>query len=233
MINKAKTPAQLENIVLKELRKYGVEEVDFGLDDGLRFDLETAKINTIQLIKLHSRFDSPITGFGIAKLEGDTAGAIFRYDDKIKECFLALDRKAVANEHQVIREIAGEIKSEHLAIIDKKNYLLQTITHEFGHSFSNYFKHYDLDKYYWNEIKKVKKKYDKAHAEFTDNYWKKKIISEKDYIKERDKYFISDYANTNINEFVAESFAMSELSENPSPYAKEVHDIIVKYFGKR
>ena len=47
-----------------------------------------------------------------------------------------------------------------------------------------------------------------------------------------DSVKISKYSLTNVDEFTAESFADVEVGENPSKYSKEVHSIIVKYFGK-
>lgn len=48
----------------------------------------------------------------------------------------------------------------------------------------------------------------------------------KTYQKEKGKIFISDYARTNLPEFVAESFRMYKHSNSPSPYATQVGKLI-------
>lgn len=47
-----------------------------------------------------------------------------------------------------------------------------------------------------------------------------------------DEIHISDYAQKNISEFIAESFAMVETSPTVSPFAKQVYDIIMKELGR-
>ena len=57
--------------------------------------------------------------------------------------------------------------------------------------------------------------------------WKiNKAVEKKKSIK------ISDYAAQNPDEFLAESFALHELSEETSPYAEKVMDVVNKYFGR-
>jgi len=45
--------------------------------------------------------------------------------------------------------------------------------------------------------------------------------------------FISLYAETNHHEFVSEAFTSARNSDNPSPYAKEVYEIIKKEYGRK
>jgi len=44
--------------------------------------------------------------------------------------------------------------------------------------------------------------------------------------------FISEYAKKDVHEFCAESFSMVLNNPNPSPYAKEVYDLIIKEINK-
>ena len=54
----------------------------------------------------------------------------------------------------------------------------------------------------------------------------------KESILSNDIRFISSYSVTNIDEFMAESFAMYKLNSLPSQYALRVGKIIDKYFKK-
>jgi hypothetical protein len=51
-------------------------------------------------------------------------------------------------------------------------------------------------------------------------------------INEFEFIHISKYAQKNLDEFVAEGFSSALNSENPSPYAKEILQIINKYYKK-
>lgn len=85
--------------------------------------------------------------------------------------------------------------------------------HEFAHSLSQ--SREKTDPEFWKEIRKIKKEYEgiHGHGDWFD-------------IK------ISDYASKDADEFLAEAFAQAKLSENPSPYAKKVLDVVDKYFKK-
>jgi len=52
----------------------------------------------------------------------------------------------------------------------------------------------------------------------------------KAYREEKAKIYVSDYARTNLNEFVAESFRMYKHSNSPSPYATQVGKLIDKKY---
>ena len=59
----------------------------------------------------------------------------------------------------------------------------------------------------------------------------------KEYYSKEDMYNVNqislgDYASTNIDEFMAESFTEYRLSSNPSKYATLVGKLIDKYFKK-
>ena len=47
------------------------------------------------------------------------------------------------------------------------------------------------------------------------------------------KIYISEYANKSVDEFMAEAFSEAKLSSNPSPYSKQVLEIVDKYFKKK
>ncbi len=111
--------------------------------------------------------------------------------------------------------------------VDEKNLDISTTVHEFGHllALRHQIKSFnapeELIKYY-KELRKI------------NNLYKKEL---KDYYSKDDRYNINqislgDYASTNIDEFMAESFTEYKLSSNPSKYAILVGKLIDKYFKK-
>lgn len=93
------------------------------------------------------------------------------------------------------------------------NQHLGTTAHEFAHSLSQSREKIDPD--FWKDLRKIRKEY-KAEKN-TTNWLKVKI---------------SDYADKDIDEFLAEAFTQAKLAENPSPYALKVLDVVEKYFKK-
>lgn len=85
--------------------------------------------------------------------------------------------------------------------------------HEFAHALSQ--SRGKIDKEFWKEIRTIKKDYDNQRN--TPDWFNVKI---------------SDYASKDVDEFLAEAFTQAKLSDNPSPYSKQVLDIVDKYFKK-
>lgn len=85
--------------------------------------------------------------------------------------------------------------------------------HEFAHALSQ--SKGKIDKEFWKEIRTIKKDYDNQRN--TPDWFNVKI---------------SDYASKDVDEFLAEAFTQAKLSDNPSPYSKQVLDIVDKYFKK-
>ena len=109
---------------------------------------------------------------------------------------------------------------------DLSNVELATLTHEFAHviSIKN---DYAIYKYpemqsFWNEMAKLKRRYRKDV---------KALSLDKNYT-DLNNVYLGDYADANINEFMAEGFAEYKLSSNPTKYAKEIGQLIDKYFKK-
>ena len=111
--------------------------------------------------------------------------------------------------------------------VDEKNLDQATTVHEFAHlmSLRHQIKQFnapvELIKYY-KELRKI------------NNLYKKEL---KEYYSKEDMYNVNqislgDYASTNIDEFMAESFTEYRLSSNPSKYATLVGKLIDKYFKK-
>lgn len=89
--------------------------------------------------------------------------------------------------------------------------------HEFAHGLSQSREKIDADKPFWKEIRKIRRDYLKAK---NSSGW-------------NDDWNISAYAEQDADEFLADSFAMAKLSDNPSPYALRVLEVVDKYFKKK
>lgn len=85
--------------------------------------------------------------------------------------------------------------------------------HEFAHALSQ--SREGMNKDFWKEIRAIKKDYKNNHGK--PNWFDMKI---------------SDYAEKDVDEFLAEAFAQAKLSDKPSPYAARVLETVDKYFKK-
>jgi hypothetical protein len=113
------------------------------------------------------------------------------------------------------RTLSGQ-ENSYFAIVDKINLSKATITHEFAHLFgvnsrkvvqSNQWRSFN------KKLLKLFKEYKSLDIRLSTN-----------------KNFISKYALTNVDEFMAESYSMYMLNSNPSPYAIKVGKLIDEYF---
>jgi hypothetical protein len=109
---------------------------------------------------------------------------------------------------------------------DESNVELATLTHEFAHviSVKNDFAIYKYPqiKSFWDDMAKLKRKYRKDV---------KTLTLDKNYT-DLENVYLGDYADKNLNEFMAEGFAEYKLSSNPTKYAKEIGQLIDRYFKK-
>jgi hypothetical protein len=118
--------------------------------------------------------------------------------------------------------------------VDDENIEISTAVHEFGHVMT-----VDLHKdispkmgNFWKEIRSLKTKYSRElgklikyeHGDTMESLLKKR--------QEAYDLHLGDYASTNLNEFMAESWTEYKLSSNPSKYAVLVGKLIDKYFKK-
>lgn len=111
-----------------------------------------------------------------------------------------------------------------------KNVDLATTYHEFAHTLSQ--SREGMDDAFWKEIKGIRTKYRKALKEIEKSELVDHTIDASQAKAMRKQIFISNYANTDIDEFLAETFAQARLSASPSPFATEVLGVVDKYFKK-
>ncbi len=110
--------------------------------------------------------------------------------------------------------------------VDAKNLQIAVATHEFAHVISSsrasLLNNNTTMLKYWDELKVIQKQ-----------YWQERdLLRSTQDIKQLNKIYLGKYADTNIDEFHAESFMEYKLSANPSKYAKLVGKLIDKNFKK-
>ena len=232
-----------------------LSRVDLG---GL--DVEHAKAVSKALVELDSKWISTLQEVDIVdNLSYGVAGVCTPYKDKWERT--GLDKDLYSRIQYSKREISpasalkyweADIKAfpyNQGSLVDKENYLLQTIYHEYGHSILGgkvserlgtnaevYSKIKKINEKYKREVSKHRKAMQDIEISYAgrDDYYEArgKDPKYKKAQKELSSIFVSKYANESTGEFIAECFANASLCSNPSPYAVEVLETLKQYFGK-
>jgi len=111
--------------------------------------------------------------------------------------------------------------------VDKSNLDVVTTTHEFAHfiAVDELLRAKNVTentKAFFSDLQDLKREYTKELRELNKSGDKKTLF----------KIHLGNYANTNINEFMAEGFTEYKLNTNPSKYAKKIGLLIDKNFKK-
>ena len=232
-----------------------ISRVDLG-----DLDVDTAKEVSKALVELDKKWISTLQEVDVVEYLGlDTAGRCTPYIDKWERT--GLDKDLYSRIQYAKKEIspARALKNweddrkhslggyNHCSLVDKENYLLQTVYHEYGHSIlgGKISEELGTNAEVYGKIKKIESKYKSAVSKQRKNiqdiwfsYAGKsdfELDNDPDYAKARDdlsKIFVSKYANDSTGEFIAECFANANLCSNPSPYSVEVLEVLKEYFGK-
>ncbi len=242
-IDACKDVKQVNTILRNFLRKYCSDsDVEPTVNlDGMNLDL--AKANAKQLIKLLYKYSTSIHDIKIGDVSGragvsaafdeHTGGRTLKFSstffndkepiESTKEKFADGEKlQMLGKNHADIRtreeKRARESSSE---LIEKL--LKYTVTHEFGHSILSYAA---LNKSLITSTQEnIYNCITKIYNKYMSKYGPSSMTGSD---------FISKYARTSVEEFIAESFAQSELSSNPesvSIYAKKLMEIIDTFFA--
>jgi hypothetical protein len=109
--------------------------------------------------------------------------------------------------------------------VDPENVEFTTIVHEFAHVL--YVKQHkdfsgDNVKKFHKALNSLKLKYNKELKALNAEGKQSEIMD----------MYLGNYASTNLNEFMAEGWTEYNLRKNPSKYAKQIGELIDKYFKK-
>ena len=147
------------------------------------------------------------------------------YDKEGGQCYMLGGKSVVSVKTSTIKRNGSQ---DRLNLGDNSH--LMTTYHEFAHSLSQ--SREDMDADFWKDVKKVRTSYRKALKDIDKAERIDKTIDTAESIAAKKKIFISNYAEKDIDEFLADAFAQAKLSINPSPYAEEVLKTVDKYFKK-
>lgn len=112
--------------------------------------------------------------------------------------------------------------------VDEDKEHLSTLTHEFAHVIAT-----QQQTTHNKTPEATKQFFDRLRNLRTDYQVEIRAIMEKNnHTAELREIHLGTYANTNINEFMAEAFTEYKLSSNPSKYATAVGKLIDKYFKR-
>lgn len=107
--------------------------------------------------------------------------------------------------------------------IDSVNEKIATATHEFAHVLSVRFsRNGGYNKKFYDELTSINERYMREMN----------MLDLRNNFDEMNRIYLGQYANTNIDEFMAEGFTEYKLNSNPSRYAIEIGQLIDKYFKK-
>jgi hypothetical protein len=146
-------------------------------------------------------------------------------------------------------EMNSKSSSPYNVVSDKDKISLNSLVHEYGHSIlaGKFNMKYDPTfppivraKAIYRRYTSAVKKLEREMMDVRDKYVGKNNFYElyeqdvkssglKDKLK---SIYISKYGGSSVGEFIAESFCQVETSSNPSPYAQQMYDELVKFFGK-
>jgi hypothetical protein len=108
--------------------------------------------------------------------------------------------------------------------IDEINEPYTTLTHEFTHIIADFetIKAYQKGAEFYEKLEEIRKQYDQEIIA---------ALKSKNF-KLANELYLGKYADTNIDEFMAEAFTEYKLHSNPSKYARLVGELIDLFFKK-
>ena len=256
-LDRVRTTGAVNRVTNEYLDSIGssITRVDLG-----ELDLDTAKQVSKALVDLDSKWVSTLQEVEVVDSLGfSIAGSCTPYIDKWERT--KLDKDLYSRIKYSKKEISPvtalkyweedqkSAPNNYNSLVDKKNYLLQTVYHEYGHSIlgGKLSEILGTNAEVYSKVKKIESKYKRAVRDWrraiqdiqfsyagNDNY-SELLEADTDYKKaqaELSKIFVSKYANDTTGEFIAECFANANLCSNPSPYSIEVLKLLKEYFGK-
>lgn len=226
-IQNARSTEELSDVMFGALKPYGIKKVDLnGSNLDIMRDQMAAWLNLTKEYKtgtVEIRIESSKGAQAKVIRVGESREAILEltksYYNTDKERFIRWEAQD---------SVSTEFSLPQNPVIPADRLIIRTITHEFAHSISQS----RLDPVFWKEIKAIRRRYKTALSKIDKRRIVLKEIDFEQAIKEKKKIFISEYADTNADEFFAEAFCAAKLNPNASPFAKEVLKVTDRYFKR-
>ena len=239
IFNEKDTLEEIENKVLNKISKNSeVSKVTiFNTKRGVNKKTLEKQINHLE--NMMNEYENQIVEIRFGKSPVGTLGQVERYGTDPHSIYNVRDIDTQQTIYVHKRQTDGwENFRNFNAIIDEGNEDLYVTTHEFAHTLymSEQVEYYPQEhpiSMFDKELKSIKKKWltemNKLSRETTTGISEDRKI---EIYNRKKEINISNYARVSNDEFLAESFAQAKLSSKPSPYAKQVLEIVKKYFKK-
>ncbi len=143
---------------------------------------------------------------------------------------LGLNKKYFNNHDTFVKVYNRGVKDRFHFPVREGEEVNSVVSHEYAHSLT-LTSILTKDDFY-KKLRSIKTRYSRLINGLKHKRYRGEI-SEEQYKSELERNYISEYAETNIDEFVAESFAMYLHGSNPSPFALEVGKLMDEYFKKK
>lgn len=226
LLNNSNSIKELNDNAMQVLSNTKINKIDFT--NG---DLRKSKEILVQYTKLVNEYNTdPTHSITLEKLKRSVEGQVSRIGYK-SDCTIQL-KNIEYIEPNKYQEVKSSLNFN--SVVDKENNNIYILTHEFAHTLSTSKQlPANKDVEFWAEIKKIKTAYSRELSSIDKKLIVEKTINREQAEKLKTEIHISEYAKTNLDEFMAEAFAEAKLSSNPSKYSIEVLKVVDKYFKKR
>ena len=227
VIRKSKTVEKVQNVqnasTLDEVNTIASKKLGLKVDFS-NCTLEYAKeqVTWYEKLKIEYNQRMNVTQFGTSGIFGK---------DAVAETFISPDYKyaTITVSGKNAKPSTLDKLHSYNVVVDEKNANISDLTHEFAHTITA---SKGGDEGFWKEIKSIKNRYNRELTKIEKANIVDKTLSYEESIDKKKEIFISEYANKSVDEFMAEAFSEAKLSSNPSPYSKQVLDVVNKYFKK-
>ena len=222
-----------------------IKKVEIVNEDEIQVKILERSVE--QLNNLNKEYNSSVDGVRFGRV--DLKNAYGQCSGKLGNGTVRIQFNATDTIEHLTKEYKSDVVDSKRfnnfhVIVDEENIDIYTMTHEYGHSFHTYDANNMLVKFMdkndtelllHNEIKKVKSDYKRELKKLSNGMMKARMGDTKDEVEykklldRRNSIYISNYANTNTDEWIAEAFTDAKLSSNPSPYSVRLLNSIDKY----
>lgn len=246
---------ELKSVPLEEMQDSPLSSVSASYD---HISDETASKINDTLGKLTSEYDTPlckISTMDASQALGNTAFATTRHNYSVDTAEIILNPMKMNDYEKMTERIVELVEKGYCPQIPPENAGEYIITHEFGHTILN-MRDTLSDSQNWvgadfetiriarSEINEIYEEYISAIGQLESE--KKSLEFEvimgtadeqtvekaKEASQALSEAKISNYSLTNVDEFLAESFANEKLGYNSNPYSERAVAVLDKYFGR-
>jgi hypothetical protein len=246
---------ELRSVPLEEMQDSPFSSVSASYD---HISDETASKINDTLGKLTSEYDTPlckISTMDASQALGNTAFATTRHNYSVDTAEIILNPMKMNDYEKMTERIMELVEKGYCPQIPPESAGEYIITHEFGHTILN-MRDTLSDSQNWvgadfetiriarSEINEIYEEYISAIGQLESE--KKSLEFEvimgtadeqtvekaKEAAQALSEAKISNYSLTNVDEFLAESFANEKLGYNSNPYSERVVAVLDKYFGR-